>query len=125
MSAARASDRPEQLGVAGLRHALSAGQLSSVELTKHLLARITAHHGLGAFLHVDAERALEDAARADQRRAAGDQSPLLGVPIGHKDVFVTADAPTTAGSRMLTGYRSPFDATVVARLGAGQPGGAP
>jgi aspartyl-tRNA(Asn)/glutamyl-tRNA(Gln) amidotransferase subunit A len=52
-------------------------------------------------------------------------SPLLGVPLGHKDVFVTRDLPTTAGSKMLGGYRSPFDATVVARLGAGEPGGNP
>jgi len=113
---------PEQLGVAEIRRALAARALSSVELTKHLLARITAHHGLGAFLHVDAERALAAAALADQRRARGDDAPLLGVPIAHKDVFVTADAPTTAGSRMLAGYRSPFDATVVARLGAGTAG---
>src|SRR5262245_22256183 len=117
--------RPEQLGVAELKRALSARTLSSVELTKHLLARITAHHGLGAFLHVDDERALAAAARADQRRARGDDAPLLGVPLAHKDVFVTANAPTTAGSRMLADYASPFDATVVARLGdgvAGMPG---
>ena len=117
------SGRPEQLGVAGLRRALAAREFSSVELTQHLLARITAHHGLGAFLHVDGDRALAAAARADQRRAGGDNAVLLGVPIAHKDVFVTADAPTTAGSRMLERYASPFDATVVARLGDG-PGGA-
>ena len=117
---------PERLGVAEVTRALAARELSSVELTKHLLARITAHHGLGAFLHVDAERALAAAAHADQRRAQGDRAcPLLGVPIAHKDVFVTADAPTTAGSKMLAGYASPFDATVVARLGAGVAGGAP
>ena len=117
------SGRPEQLGVAGLRRALAAREFSSVELTQHLLARITAHHGLGAFLHVDGDRALAAAARADQRRAGGGDAVLLGVPIAHKDVFVTADAPTTAGSRMLERYASPFDATVVARLGDG-PGGA-
>jgi len=115
------SPRPEQLGVAGLRRALAAREFSSVELTQHLLARVTAHHGLGTFLHVDAERALAAAARADQRRAAGDYAALLGVPIAHKDVFVTADAPTTAGSKMLRHYASPFDATVVARLGDGTP----
>jgi len=113
---------PEQLGVAGLRRALAARDISSVELTQHLLARVTAHHGLGAFLHVDGERALAAASRADQRRAAGDDALLLGVPIAHKDVFVTADAPTTAGSKMLQHYASPFDATVVARLGDGVPG---
>jgi aspartyl-tRNA(Asn)/glutamyl-tRNA(Gln) amidotransferase subunit A len=107
---------PDRLGVAELRRALAARDVSSVELTKHLLARITAHHGLGAFLHVDAQGALEAAASADTRRAQGDGSPLLGIPLAHKDVFVTADAPTTAGSKMLAGYASPFDATVVARL---------
>jgi aspartyl-tRNA(Asn)/glutamyl-tRNA(Gln) amidotransferase subunit A len=108
--------QPERLGVAEIQRALAAHELSSVELTTHLLARITAHHALGAFLHVDGERALAAAAHADRRRAQGDARPLLGVPIAHKDVFVTGDAPTTAGSKMLAGYRSPFDATVVARL---------
>jgi len=87
----------ERLGVAELHHALAARELSSVELTKHLLARITAHHELGAFLHVDAQGALVAAAQADARRAQGDASPLLGIPMAHKDVFVTANAPTTAG----------------------------
>jgi aspartyl-tRNA(Asn)/glutamyl-tRNA(Gln) amidotransferase subunit A len=108
---------PEQLGVADLRKALAVREVSSVELTKHLLARITAHHELGAFLHVDAPRALAAASQADAQRAQGDSSPLLGIPIAHKDVFVTADAPTTAGSKMLAAYASPFDATVVAKLG--------
>jgi aspartyl-tRNA(Asn)/glutamyl-tRNA(Gln) amidotransferase subunit A len=114
--------QPERLGIAELRRAFGSRELSSVELTKHLLARITTHHGLGAFLHVDGDAALAAAARADQRRAKGDTAALLGVPIAHKDVFVTADAPTTAGSKMLAGYASPFDATVVARLGAGGDG---
>jgi aspartyl-tRNA(Asn)/glutamyl-tRNA(Gln) amidotransferase subunit A len=106
----------ERLGVAELRRALAAREVSSAELTKHLLARITAQHELGAFLQVDAQGALAAATRADARRAQGDASALLGIPIAHKDVFVTADSPTTAGSKMLAGYASPFDATVVARL---------
>jgi aspartyl-tRNA(Asn)/glutamyl-tRNA(Gln) amidotransferase subunit A len=106
----------ERWGVAELRRSLAAREVSSVELTKHLLARITAHHELGAFLHLDADTALAEAARADVRRAQGDTAALLGIPLAHKDVFVTADAPTTAGSRMLAGYASPFDATVVDRL---------
>ena len=114
--------QPERLGVADARRALASRALSSVELTKHLLARITAHHALGAFLHVDAAAAVHAAELADARRARGDTSPLLGVPIAHKDVFVTADAPSTAGSKMLAGYASPFDATVVARLGLGDGG---
>jgi aspartyl-tRNA(Asn)/glutamyl-tRNA(Gln) amidotransferase subunit A len=105
-------------GVAGLRRALAARECSSVELTKHLLARIAAHERLGAFLHVSEEHALAKAAESDRRIAAGQAGALEGVPVAHKDIFVTADMPTTAGSRMLEGYRSPFDATVVERLHA-------
>ncbi|WP_284618257.1 Asp-tRNA(Asn)/Glu-tRNA(Gln) amidotransferase subunit GatA [Aquabacterium humicola] len=107
-----------ELGVADLGRALAAKQVSSDELVTHLLARVDSRSRLGAFLHVDAEGAHAAAKAADARRAAGESSPLLGVPIAHKDIFVTADAPTTAGSKMLEGYASPFDATVVARLKA-------
>jgi aspartyl-tRNA(Asn)/glutamyl-tRNA(Gln) amidotransferase subunit A len=69
-----------------------------------------------AFLSVDSEVTLAQAKAADARLAAGDTSPLLGVPVAHKDIFVTTDFPTTAGSRMLEGYRSPFNATVVQRF---------
>ena len=106
------------LSVAELVRALAGKTVSSVELTQHLLTRIAAQASLGAFLHVDADGALAAAHAADQRRASGDAAPLLGVPIAHKDIFVTADHPTTAGSKILAGYRSPFDATVVARLKA-------
>jgi len=102
-----------------LSAALAARQVSSAELTRAALDRIAAHADLGAFLHVDAEGALQTAQAADAARAAGDTRPLLGVPLAHKDVFVTRALPATAGSRMLTGYVSPFDATVVARLGSG------
>jgi aspartyl-tRNA(Asn)/glutamyl-tRNA(Gln) amidotransferase subunit A len=113
------------LGVAALGRALRAREVSSVELTQALLARIDAHAGLGCFLHVDAEGALAAARAADDRLAAGQAGALTGVPVAHKDIFVTAAHPTTAGSKILAGYRSPFDATVVARLGAGEPGGIP
>ena len=111
-----------QLGVAELARALANKATSSVEVTRHLLARIGSHASLGTFLHVDAEGALAAAQAADSRRAAGDTAPLLGVPIAHKDIFVTTAHPTTAGSKMLAGYRSPFDATVVARLEGGEAG---
>ncbi|HEX6361471.1 MAG TPA: Asp-tRNA(Asn)/Glu-tRNA(Gln) amidotransferase subunit GatA, partial [Albitalea sp.] len=111
-----ASPELHELGVAALRRVLAERACSSVELTQHLLARIEAHRSLGAFLHVDPSLALERAADSDRRIAAGDARALEGVPIAHKDIFVTADMPTTAGSRMLQGYRSPFDATVVERL---------
>ena len=95
---------------------LREGRASSVELVGEHLARIERQAALGAFLHVDAEGALQAARAADAARAGGATSALLGLPLAHKDVFVTRDMPTTAGSRMLAGYRSPFDATVVARL---------
>src|SRR5688572_11336184 len=114
----RMSSELHSLGVAGLGHALASRELSSEEVVKHLLARIDARQQLDAFLHVDAEAALQDARAADARRAAGESGALLGVPLAHKDIFVTADQPTTAGSKMLAGYRSPFDATVIARLKA-------
>ncbi|MES2717993.1 MAG: Asp-tRNA(Asn)/Glu-tRNA(Gln) amidotransferase subunit GatA [Pseudomonadota bacterium] len=106
------------LGVAALAGALADKSVSSLELTQHLLGRIGQQQALGAFLAVDAEGATAAARAADARRAAGEAAPLLGVPIAHKDIFVTAALPTTAGSKMLAGYRSPFDATVVARLSA-------
>jgi aspartyl-tRNA(Asn)/glutamyl-tRNA(Gln) amidotransferase subunit A len=103
------------LGVAQLSALLQKKEVSAVELATRMLA------GLGgnphnAFLSVDSEVTLAQAKGADARIAAGDTSPLLGVPIAHKDIFVTTDFPTTAGSRILEGYRSPFNATVVQRL---------
>ena len=103
------------LGVAELAALLQKKELSAVELATRMLARLggNPHH---AFLNVDSEVTLAQAKAADARIAAGEHSPLLGVPIAHKDIFVTKDFPTTAGSRMLEGYRSPFNATVVQRL---------
>jgi aspartyl-tRNA(Asn)/glutamyl-tRNA(Gln) amidotransferase subunit A len=106
------------LGVAGLSQALASGKTSSREITQHLLTRVAVHEQLGAFLHTAPEAALAAADAADAARAAGRAGALTGVPLAHKDIFVTADMPTTAGSKMLAGYRSPFDATVVARLKA-------
>ena len=106
-----------QLGVAELSQLLAEKKASSVEITTHFLDRITKFEHLGAWLHVaDRETAMRQANAADARRAAGGNSPLSGIPLGHKDIFVTQDMPTTAGSKMLSGYQSPFDATVVSRL---------
>ncbi len=119
----------EHAGVEALAQGLQRGDFSSVELTQHLLARQARHASLGAFLAVNESAALAQAKAADARRAAGLAGPLTGVPLAHKDIFATAypegGLPTTAGSKMLAGYQSPFDATVVARLGAGLPGEAP
>ncbi len=113
------SAAPHELGVAALGRALAARELSSVELAQHQLDRFARDdERLGTALALDPEGALAQARQADRRRAAGDDGPLVGIPIAHKDIFVTRDHATTAGSRMLAGYRSPFDATVVARLAA-------
>ena len=113
------------LGVAELGRLLDAGEVSSAEITTHLLARLADHPQLGAFLCIDADAATAQARAADGRRAAGERGALLGVPLAHKDIFVTKAQPTTAGSKMLAGYMSPFDATVVQRLGSGTPGREP
>jgi aspartyl-tRNA(Asn)/glutamyl-tRNA(Gln) amidotransferase subunit A len=108
--------------VAELGRALQARTLSSEELVRGLLARIDADRDLGAFLCTAPERALAAARAADAQLARGEGGALTGVPVAHKDIFVTDFAhsglASTAGSKMLAGYRSPFDATVVARLTA-------
>jgi aspartyl-tRNA(Asn)/glutamyl-tRNA(Gln) amidotransferase subunit A len=104
------------LGVAELARKLRAREVSAVELAQALAERITAHDTLGAFLARDEALTLAQARNADQRLARGDAAPLLGVPIAHKDLFVTRGWPSTAGSKILQDYASPFDATVVDRL---------
>jgi aspartyl-tRNA(Asn)/glutamyl-tRNA(Gln) amidotransferase subunit A len=104
------------LGVAELARSLRARDVSAVELAQALGRRIEAHTALGAFLARDEALTLGQARAADERLAAGDGAPLLGVPIAHKDIFVTRGLASTAGSKMLQGYASPFDATVVDRL---------
>ena len=97
---------------------VTGGEVSAVEVAQAHLDRIAAvEPRVNAFLHVDAETTLRQAREVDARRAAGeDLGPLAGVPIAHKDVFTTTDMPTTAGSRILEGYRPPYDATVTRRL---------
>jgi aspartyl-tRNA(Asn)/glutamyl-tRNA(Gln) amidotransferase subunit A len=107
-----------QMGVAELAAALADKQVSSVEAAQHLLARAKQHDNLGAYLAFNEELTLAQAQAADARLAAGERTPLLGVPLAHKDIFVTQGFATTAGSKMLAAYQSPFDATVVSRLAA-------
>ena len=97
---------------------IAAREVSSEEVTRAHLDRISEVDGeINAFLHVGADEALDAARTVDARLAAGEElGPLAGVPVALKDVFTTTDAPTTCGSRMLEGYRSPYDATVTARL---------
>ncbi len=104
------------LGVAELAAAIASKQTSSVEAAQHLLARAKQHASLGAYLAFNEDATLAQARAADARIAAGERTPLLGVPLAHKDIFVTRDFPTTAGSKMLEAYQSPFDATVVRQL---------
>lgn len=103
---------------ADLAARIAAREVSSEEVTRAHLDRITEVDGeINAFLHVGADEALETARAVDARIAAGEElGPLAGVPIALKDVFTTTDAPTTCGSKMLEGYRSPYDATVTAML---------
>ncbi len=107
-----------EMGVAELGAALAAKRVSSVEATAHLLARFAEHSALNTLLASDADLALRQAKAADARRAKGESGALLGVPLAHKDIFVTQGLASTAGSKMLAGYASPFDATVVDKLGA-------
>lgn len=98
-----------------LQEGLNSRQFSATELANHYLSRIEAST-LNAFTDVRPEQTLAQAAAADKRLGEGEPSPLLGIPVAHKDLFVTRDWRATAGSRMLTNYVSPFDATVVERL---------
>ena len=102
--------------VAELGRALVAREVSAVELARLFLERIESHRNLNAFLDVRPEVTLSQARAADVRIAKGDATPLTGVPIAHKDIFVTREFHSTASSRMLKGYMSPFDATIVERL---------
>lgn len=102
-----------------LAQKIQSGELTSREVTQAFLDRIAeTDEKLGAFLHVGAEEALAAADAVDAQVAAGEPpaSKLAGVPLALKDLLVTTDAPTTAASKMLEGYRSPYDATVVRKL---------
>lgn len=92
-------------------------EISSVELTQTLLERIKTHQKIGAYLNTNEEYTLAQAKNADNQRAKGNNvTPLTGIPIAHKDVFVTRDFPTTAASKMLENYISPFDADAVCKF---------
>jgi aspartyl-tRNA(Asn)/glutamyl-tRNA(Gln) amidotransferase subunit A len=106
-----------RLTLAELNEGLRARQFSSVELTRHFLARIERFNPtLNAFITVTGERALAAAHTADTLIAAGEALPLAGLPIVHKDIFCTDGVLTTCGSRMLSNFVAPYDATVVERL---------
>ena len=106
--------------LARLRQDISSGGVKAADLAAAYYDRIAAINGqLNIYLSLTRERALEQASRIDALAAKGDPlPPLAGIPVGIKDVLVMRGAPSTAGSRILKGYRPPYDATVVARLEA-------
>ena len=103
------------LSVKALATLLQNKEVSAVEVATRFLARMGGNPH-NAFLDIDSEATLAQARASDAKLADGTAGPLEGVPVAHKDVFVTRDFATTAGSKILNGYRSPFDATVVQRL---------
>ena len=109
----------KQMTLAGALEGLRAKRFSSVELTRALLdVMVASQKDIHAFVTIDAEGALAQAAEADRRRAAGEEAPLLGAPVAMKDNMGVAGQPCTASSRILEGYVSPYDATVAAKLRA-------
>ncbi len=110
------SQELHRLQVHELVQGLQRKDFSATELAQHYLQRARSHADLGAYVALDEDVTLAQARAADARLAAGQGGALEGVPLAHKDIFVTKDFASTAGSRMLRGYRSPFDATVVSRL---------
>ncbi|HEV7204765.1 MAG TPA: Asp-tRNA(Asn)/Glu-tRNA(Gln) amidotransferase subunit GatA [Jatrophihabitans sp.] len=106
------------MSAAELAGLIAAGEVAAVEVAQAHLARIAEVDGsVHAFLHVDTEGAMAAARAVDERRAAGDVlGPLAGVPLAMKDVVVTEGLPTTAGSKILEGWRPPYDATITRRI---------
>jgi aspartyl-tRNA(Asn)/glutamyl-tRNA(Gln) amidotransferase subunit A len=100
-----------------LSAALARRELSSVELTRHFLERIERLDGsLNSFITVTPELALSQAAAADARIAAGNATPLTGLPIAHKDIFCTEGVRTSCASKMLDSFIAPYESTVTQRL---------
>ncbi len=107
-----------RLTAAQIAAAVAAGETSAVEVTRAHLDRIEkVDSQVHAFLHVASDGALAAAADVDRKRAAGELlGPLAGVPLALKDVLTTKDMPTTCGSKILQGWRPPYDATITQRL---------
>ena len=111
-------EKPQTL--AALRTGIASGAVKAVDLAAGYYGRIAAlNPQLNVYLSLTKERALEQAAYIDALAAKGDPlPPLAGIPVGIKDVLVMRGAPATAGSRILKGYRPPYDATVRGQAGS-------
>ena len=110
--------QPLELSAVDLVTAIRRGEASAVQVAEAFLGRIEKANGsINAFLHVDREAALARAADIDARRKAGKTlGALAGLPVAVKDALCTSDQPTTCASKMLAGFRPPYDAHVVAKL---------
>lgn len=103
--------------MAQLAQALTNKEFSARELTEYYLQRIKQHGpALNCFVTVTAEQALQQAEQADARRAAGESSPLLGIPLAHQDLFCTQDVRTSCGSKMLDNFIAPYNAQLIEQL---------
>ncbi|MBF0370090.1 MAG: Asp-tRNA(Asn)/Glu-tRNA(Gln) amidotransferase subunit GatA [Magnetococcales bacterium] len=92
-------------------------EISALELTQNHLERIARLESqINAYVTVDTQGALAAAKAADERLQRGDATPLTGIPIAHKDLFITQDLATTCSSRMLAEFKPPYDATVTRRI---------
>ena len=113
------------LTLAQISKGLEAGDFTSVEITQHFLDRIDTldqnDGGINSFITVTKDQALADAKAADERRAAGNATAWTGVPFAHKDIFCTDGTLTTCGSKMLSNFVPPYDATVVDTLNSKVP----
>lgn len=108
-----------QLTLAEITRALAAKEFSATEITQHLLQRIKQlDPQLNSFITLSEDHALAQAKQADQRLAAGEQGPLLGAPLAHKDLFCTQGVKTSCASKMLDNFIAPYNATVVEKLNA-------
>ncbi len=106
-----------KLTITELSEKLTAGECTSVDIVMDVLSSIDAHDGkVGAYLTVDREDILEQAKAADEARASGKTSPLLGIPVAIKDLLNVKGQPCTCSSRILEGYTAPYDATSIAKL---------
>ena len=100
-----------------MSRALANGRVSSVELTQDHLARVKeVDSQLNSFITLTEEAAIAQATAADTLRGQGDARPTLGLPMAHKDIFCTEGILTTAGSKMLSNFVAPYDATVVTKM---------